>query len=58
MYSVRILSSIAVHAPLFKPSLEQQGLLPMSFEHVVRKNVCECDEESEKDSVWWQLKGA
>ena len=29
MYSVRILSSTTVQAPLFKPSFEQQGLLPI-----------------------------
>jgi len=31
MYSLRILSSWTVQAPLFKPSFEQQGLLPISL---------------------------
>lgn len=56
MYSVRVLSSRAVHAPLFKPSLEQQGLLPISFLHVkVSGHKCKCGEENEKDSMCWQL---
>jgi hypothetical protein len=45
MYSVRILSSWAVQAPLFKPSFAQQGLLPIDAVlnySVLDSNLLEC----------------